>query len=175
MFTNRARILVAGLFVIMLAVSLKMKVYELAGLAVMFIALLIWGYFKQNTIVLAAKAFHLKDYEKAENLLKQVPNPDWLSKKRRGFYEFIYGGVCLQKRDYAEAEQHYELAALYPLRTANDHVAALVHVANISIRNGNFDKAAAYLQLTDKHKDNITAKMKDVIQKVEQELKKHKK
>jgi tetratricopeptide (TPR) repeat protein len=174
MFTNRARILVAGLFVIMLAVSLQMKVYELAGLAVMFIALLIWGYFKQNTIVLAAKAFHLKDYKKAESLLKQVPNPDWLSKKRRGFYEFIYGGVCLQKRDYAEAEQHYELAALYPLRTANDHVAALVHVANISIRNGNFDKAAAYLQLTDKHKDNITAKMKDVIQKVEQELKKHK-
>jgi tetratricopeptide (TPR) repeat protein len=175
MFTNRARILVAGLFVIMLAVSLKMKVYELAGLAVMFIALLIWGYFKQNTIVLAAKAFHLKDYDKAESLLKQVPNPNWLSKKRRGFYEFIYGGVCLQKRDYAEAEQHYELAALYPLRTANDHVAALVHVANISIRNGNFDKATAYLQLTDKHKDNITAKMKDVIQKVEQELKKHKK
>jgi tetratricopeptide (TPR) repeat protein len=175
MFTNRARILVAGLFVIMLAVSLQMKVYELAGLAVMFIALLIWGYFKQNTIVLAAKAFHLKDYEKAESLLKQVPNPEWLSKKRRGFYEFIYGGVCLQKRDYAEAEQHYELAALYPLRTANDHVAALVHVANISIRNGNFDKASAYLQLTDKHKDNITAKMKDVIQKVEQELKKHKK
>lgn len=175
MFTNRARILVAGLFVIMLAVSLQMKVYELAGLAVMFIALLIWGYFKQNTIVLAAKAFHVKDYDKAESLLKQVPNPDWLSKKRRGFYEFIYGGVCLQKRDYAEAEQHYELAALYPLRTANDHVAALVHVANISIRNGNFDKAAAYLQLTDKHKDNITAKMKDVILKVEQELKKHKK
>nr|WP_067060521.1 hypothetical protein [Mucilaginibacter sp. L294] len=174
MFTNRARILVAGLFVIMLAVSLQMKVYELAGLAVMFIALLIWGYFKQNTIVLAAKAFHLKDYEKAESLLKQVPNPDWLSKKRRGFYEFIYGGVCLQKRDYTEAEQHYELAALYPLRTANDHVAALVHVANISIRNGNYDKAAAYLQLTDKHKDNITAKMKDVIQKVEQELRKHK-
>jgi tetratricopeptide (TPR) repeat protein len=174
MFTNRARIFVAGLFVIMLAVSLQMKVYELAGLAVMFIALLVWGYFKQNTIVLAAKAFHLKDYEKAEGLLKQVPNPEWLSKKRRGFYEFIYGGICLQKRDYTEAEQHYELAALYPLRSANDHVAALVHVANISIRNGNYDKAAAYLQLTDKHKD-ITAKMKDVIQKVEQELKKHKK
>ena len=175
MFTNRARILVAGLFVILIAVSLHYKVYELAACGVMFIAVLIWGYYKQGTIVLAAKAFHLKDYDKAESLLKQVPNPDWLSKKRRGFYEFIYGGVCLQKQDYAGAEQHYELAALYPLRTANDHVAALVHVANLSIRNGNYGKAAAYLQLTDKHKENITAKMKDVIQKVEQELKKHKK
>jgi tetratricopeptide (TPR) repeat protein len=174
MFTNTARILVTGLFVILLAVILKLKVYELAAVCVMFIGFLIWGYFKQGTIVLAAKAFHQKDYDKAENLLRQVPKPEWLSKRRRGFYEFIYGGVCLQKREYAEAEQHYELAALYPLRSANDHVAALVHVANINVRNGNYEKARAYLQLTEKHKDNITAKMKDVIQKVEQELNKHK-
>ncbi|MBB5396138.1 tol-pal system YbgF family protein [Mucilaginibacter sp. AK015] len=174
MFTNRARILVAGMFIVLMAVAVKYQAYQLAALALMFIALLIWGYFKQGTIVLAAKAFHQKDYDKAEALLKQVPKPEWLSKKRRGFYEFIYGGICLQKREYAEAEQHYELAALYPLRSANDHVAALVHVANINVRNGNFEKARIYLQLTEKHKDNITAKMKDVIWKVEQELSKHK-
>ncbi|MFA6087810.1 tol-pal system YbgF family protein [Mucilaginibacter sp.] len=173
MFTNKARILVTGLFVILLAIILKLKVYELAAVAVLFIALLIWGYFKQGTIVLAAKAFHQKDYTKAESLLKQIARPDWLSKKRRGFYEFIYGGVCLQKQEYKEAELHYELAAQYPLRSANDHVAALVHVANINVRNGNYDKAQAYLQLAEKHKEHITAKMKDVILKVEQELKKH--
>ena len=173
MFTNKARILVTGLFVILLAIILKLKVYELAAVAVLFIVLLIWGYFKQGTIVLAAKAFHQKDYTKAESLLKQIARPDWLSKKRRGFYEFIYGGICLQKQEYTEAEQHYELAAQYPLRSANDHVAALVHVANINVRNGNYDKARAYLQLAEKHKEHITAKMKDVILKVEQELKKH--
>ena len=173
MFTNKARILVTGLFVVLLAVILYMRVYQLAAIALMFIGLLIWVYFKQGTIVLAAKYFHQKDYTKAEEMLRQVHNPDWLSRKRRGFYEFIYGGVCLQKREYEEAEQHYELAAQFPLRSANDHVAALVHVANISIRNGNYDKARAYLSLADKHKDNITAKMKDVIQKVEQELNKH--
>jgi tetratricopeptide (TPR) repeat protein len=173
MFTNKARILVTGLFVILLAVILKLEIYELAAVAILFILLLVWGYFKQGTIVLAAKAFHQKDYIKAENLLKQIARPDWLSKKRRGFYEFIYGGICLQKQDYTEAERHYELAAQYPLRSANDHVAALVHVANINVRNGNYDKARAYLSLAEKHKENITAKMKDVILKVEQELKKH--
>lgn len=173
MFTNRARILVIGLFVILLAVIIKLKVYELAAVAVMFIVLLIWGYFKQGTIVLAAKAFRQKDYAKAENMLRQIMRPDWLSKKRRGFYEFIYGGVCLQKQQYQEAEQHYELAAQYPLRSANDHVAALVHVANINVRNGNYDKARAYLSLAEKHKEHITAKMRDVINKVEQELRKH--
>ena len=54
MFTNKARILVTGLFIILLAVIIKLKVYELAAVAAMFIGFLIWGYFKQITIVLAA-------------------------------------------------------------------------------------------------------------------------
>jgi len=170
MFTNRARILVVGAFIIMLAVAVNLRVYEVAGVIVMFIFLLIWGYFKEGTIVLAAKAFHNKDYDKAEALLLQVNNPAWLSKKRRGFYEFIFGGICLQKQDYDEAEKHYEIAALYPLRSANDHVAALVHVANISIRHNDFAKAKAYLALADKHEEKITAKMKEVIKRLHDEL-----
>jgi tetratricopeptide (TPR) repeat protein len=170
MFTKRARVLVIGAFIIMLAIAINLRVYEIAGVIVMFIGLLIWGYFKEGTIVLAAKAFHNKDYSKAEALLQQVANPEWLSKKRRGFYEFIYGGVCLQKLDYDEAEKHYEIAAQYPLRSANDHVAALVHVANISIRHNNFEKAKAYLTLADKHEEKITAKMKDVIKRLHEEL-----
>ncbi|WP_214071294.1 tetratricopeptide repeat protein [Mucilaginibacter sp. dw_454] len=170
MFTNRARILVIGAFIIMLAVGIQLHVYEIAAAIGMFILLLIWGYFKQGTIVLAAKAFHNKEYEKAEVLLQQVPNPVWLSKRRRGFYEFIYGGICMQKQDFTEAERHYEIAAQYPLRNVNDHVAALVHVANLSIRHDDFDKAKAYLSLADKHEEKITAKLKDVIKRLHQEL-----
>ncbi|MGZ3753970.1 MAG: tetratricopeptide repeat protein [Mucilaginibacter sp.] len=173
MFTNRARVLVIGAFIIMAVIAVNMQVYQIAAAIVMFIGLLIWGYFKEGTIVLAAKAFHNKDYNKAENLLSQVPNPAWLSKKRRGFYEFIMGGICLQKQDFDEAERHYELAAQFPLRSANDHVAALGHVVNISIRQGNIEKAKAYLQLADKYEDKINAKMKDVINRLHQELKKH--
>ena len=173
MFTNRARVLVIGAFIIMAVIAINMQVYQIAAAIAMFIGLLIWGYFKEGTIVLAAKAFHNKDYNKAENLLNQVPNPAWLSKKRRGFYEFIMGGICLQKQDFDEAERHYEIAAQFPLRTANDHVAALGHVVNISIRQGNIEKAKAYLQLADKYEDKINAKMKDVINRLHQELKKH--
>jgi hypothetical protein len=170
MFTNRARILVIGAFIIMLAVTINMHVYQIAAVIVMFIGLLIYGYFKEGTIILAAKAFHNKDYAKTEALLNQVANPNWLSKKRRGFYEFIMGGVSMQKLDYDAAEKHYELAAQYPLRTANDHVAALGHVVNINIRQGNYEKAKAYLQLADKYEDKINAKMKDVISRLHQEL-----
>jgi len=173
MFTNKARLLVIVTFLLLLAFFVYQRTYELAGVALVFIAVLIWGYFKEGPIILAAKYFHKKEYIKAENLLKQISNPQWLSKKRRGFYEFIMGGISMQKQDFEAAEQHYELAAQYPLRTVNDHVAALVHVANISIRNGRFDKARAYLQLAKDKEAQVTVKMKSVIEKIEDELNKH--
>lgn len=174
MFSNRVRIFIAFVFLLSLGLLWYLHIYELAAVAAMMIILLIWDYFKQGTLVVAAKYFHVKDYDKAEASLKEIMKPEWLSKKRRGFYEFIYGGICVQRQDYETAEKHYETAALYPLRSVNEHVAALVTVANISIRHGNYDKAKAYLQLTEKHADKITAKMKDVISKLHQELKKHK-
>ncbi|WP_345103169.1 tetratricopeptide repeat protein [Mucilaginibacter panaciglaebae] len=153
-----------------MALAIKWHVYEIAAVVGLFILMLIWGYFKEGTVIMAAKAFHNKNYDKAESLLQQISNPNWLSKKRRGFYEFIYGGICLQRQDFNEAEKHYEIAALYPLRSINDHVAALVHVANLSIRHNDFEKAKIFLSLADKHEDKITAKMKDVIKRLHQEL-----
>jgi len=138
------------------------------------IVLLIWDYFKQGTLIIAAKHFHQKEYEKTENVLLQIKKPTWLGKNRRGYYEFFMGGICLQKQDFEDAERHYEIAAQYPLRSVNDHVAALVHVANICIRQRNYDKAEAYLLLSDQHKEQINAKMKDVIERLRHELKKHK-
>ena len=61
MFTNRARILVIGIFVILMALAINLRVYEIAAVVGLFILMLTWGYFKEGTIVLAAKAFHNKD------------------------------------------------------------------------------------------------------------------
>jgi len=174
MFTNKARIAVAVVFLLLMLFFIYQHTYELAAVVLLFIILILWGYFKEGPIILAAKYFHKKDYERAEGLLQQISNPQWLSKKRRGFYEFIMGGICLQKQDFEAAEQHYELAAQYPLRTVNDHVAALVHVANISIRNGKYDKAAAYLQLAKEKKEQVTAKMRSIIEQIDEVLNKHK-
>ena len=173
MFTNNARIILIGVFLATGLFFSYQRVYELMGVAMLFIGIIIFGYFKEGTVILAAKSFHKKDYDKTEALLKQITHANWLAKKRRGFYEFMMGGVYLQKQDYEAAELQYELAAQYPLRTANDPVAALVHVANISIRQGNYDKAQVYIQLAEKQNDAITAKMKDVIAKIKQELKQY--
>ena len=174
MFSNRTRLFIGFIFLLSLILLTYLRIYEFAVVALMMITLLTWDYFKQGTLVVAARYFHHKEYEKAEKSLNEIQNPKWLSKKRRGYYEFLMGGVCLQKQDFEQAERHYEIAAQYPLRSVNDHVAALVHVANISIRQGNYEKASAYLQLAEKQEDSINAKMKDVIKRLHQELKKHK-
>jgi tetratricopeptide (TPR) repeat protein len=174
MFTNRTRLFIGAIFLLSLILLLNIRRYEFASVAFVMIVLLIWDYFKQGTLVIAAKHFYHKDYEKTENVLLQIKKPTWLGKKRRGYYEFFMGGICLQKQDFEDAERHYEIAAQYPLRSVNDHVAALVHVANICIRQRNYEKAEAYLQLSDQHKEKINAKMKDVIERLRQELQKHK-
>ena len=174
MFANRTRLFIGVLFFLSLILLSYLRFYELAAVALMMIVLLGWDYIRQGTLVVAAKSFHHKEYDKTEHLLLEILKPEWLRKGRRGYYEFLMGGVCLQKQDFEDAERHYEIAAQYPLRSVNDHVAALVHVANISIRLGNYDKAEAYLQLTEKHQEKINAKMKDVISRLHQEIKKHK-
>jgi tetratricopeptide (TPR) repeat protein len=174
MFTNRTRLFIGTIFFLSLILLVKLGYYELGSVALMMIVLLGWDYLRQGTLVIAARYFHHKDYEKAERTLLEIFKPEWLSKQRRGYYEFLMGGVCLQKQDFDDAEKHYEIAAQYPLRSVNDHVAALVHVANISIRQGNYEKAAAYLQLSEKHTEKINAKMKDVISRLHQEIKKNK-
>jgi len=173
MFSNKARIFVLSVFFIMLVLFAYQRVYQLTAFCALMIVMIIIEYFRQGTLVLAAKHYHHKDFEKTEELLKQIKRPELLSKKRRGFYEYMMGAVCLQKNDFDAAERHYELASQYPLRTLNDHVAALVHVANISIRQGKYDKAETYLQLALKDKEKITAKMLAVIERLKQEIKKH--
>jgi hypothetical protein len=174
MFSNRTRLFIGFIFFLSLLLLTYLGIYEFAAVALVMIVLLGWDYIRQGTLVVAAKHFHHKDYQKTETSLREIFKPEWLSKNRRGYYEFLMGGVCLQKQDFEDAEKHYEIAAQFPLRSVNDHVAALVHVANISIRQRNYEKAEAYLHLAEKHEDKINAKMKDVINRLHEELKKHK-
>jgi len=170
MFTNQARLAVIGLFGLLLVFFIYQRSYELLCVVILLLMLIVWDYFKNGTVILAAKLYHAKDYEKAEALLHQVYNPNWLSRQRRGFYEFMLGGICLKRSDFAQAEQHYELAAKFPLRHVGDHVAALAHVANINIRNGNYEKAEQYLNQATRDETKITARMKEVIIKLQKEL-----
>lgn len=170
MFTNPARIMVCILLLIVVAIAAYVKVYEIAALGLMLIGLVIWGYFREGTIVLAAKQYKDKNYEKARELLLTVKNPKFLNKKRKPYYEFLLGNIAVNQLDFGKAELHLGNAAILGLR-ANDLGVALMHLANISLRNQDKEKGMVWinqsekLPLTDKYK-SILSNLKKELQKI---------
>ena len=172
MLTRKARIWVIAVAVVLLLWTLYEKVYEISGVIVIGIGLLVWGYFREGTVVMAAREFHLKNYDTAEELLKEIADPDKLSRHRRGFYEFIYGNLELQRNNWTEAEMHFQIASKFPLRNQSDKAIVLVHLANLNLRKKDTERAAAYIEKAKSFK--ISSRVRNIIQNIEQEIKKQK-
>jgi tetratricopeptide (TPR) repeat protein len=168
MLTKKARLWVIGIAFLLLAWTGYKEVYEISAIICIMIGLLVWGYFREGTVVMAAREFHAKNYEEAEILLKEIEDPDRLGRHRRGFYEFIYGNLELHKHNYEEAEKHFQIASRFPLRNQNDKAIVLVHLANINLRKKDKEKAKAYVEKAKTFK--ISARVKNIIEKIESEI-----
>lgn len=168
MLTRKARLWVIGIALLLLAWTVYQQVYEITAVIALMIGFLIWGYFREGTVVMAAREFHAKNYEEAEILLKEIEDPDRLGRHRRGFYEFIYGNLELHKHNYEEAEKHFQIASRFPLRNQNDKAIVLVHLANINLRKKDKEKAKAYVEKAKTFK--ISARVKNIIEKIESEI-----
>ena len=170
MFTKRARFWVIGVAVFLLGWTISQQVYEITAIIGIGIALLVWGYFREGTVVMAAREFHAKNYDGAEELLKEIEDPEKLGRHRRGFYEFIYGNVELHRQNYEQAEKHFQIASNFPLRNQNDKAIVLVHLANLNLRKKDFERASAYVERAKSYK--ITSRVKKIIEKIESEINK---
>ena len=169
MFSNQARILVCILLAMAAGLAAWLKVYEISALSGMFIALVIWGYFKEGPIILAAKQFKLKNYSTAKSLLHSVKNPELLNKRRKPYYHFMLGSIAVADADYNTAELYLGKSAVLGLR-ASDLGVALMHLANISLRNKDKEKGMVWI----KQAENLplTAKYKSILSNIEKEIQK---
>ena len=168
MFTRRARFIVIAVAAVLLALTLYEEVYEVSAVIAFGIIFLIWGYFSEGTVVMAAKEFHYKNYDKAEELLLEIEDPERLNRHRRGFYEFIYGNIELHRQNFDKAERHFQMATQFPLRNQNDKALVWVHLANICLRKKEFERSVAYIEKAKAL--NISSRVKSIIQKIEQEI-----
>lgn len=167
MFTNQARFIVCVLLLLVSALAAYFKVYEIAALAVLLAGYVIWGYYKEGPIILAAKQYRLKNYEQAKELLQSVKNPELLNKRRKPYYRFLLGNIAVNQFDYDSAEYQLGQAASLGLR-ANDLGVALMHLANISLRKK--DKVNGMVWIKQADKLPLTAKYKSIISNIEKEL-----
>lgn len=170
MITRNVRFALIALATILLAWTISREEYELTALVALGIVLLVVSYFRDGTVLLAARSFQNKDYEKTERLLKEIKYPDRLRKNRRGYYEFIYGNIELQRKNYDEAETHFQIASRFPLKNENDKALVFVHLANLNLRKKMMDRAEAYLVKARELK--TSARVQNIILKIETEIQK---
>ncbi|MBC7652936.1 MAG: tetratricopeptide repeat protein [Oligoflexus sp.] len=167
MFTNQARVLVCISLLLVAGLAAFFKVYEISALSGMFIGVVIWGYYKEGPLVLAAKQFKLKNYEKSLALLSSIKNPGLLNKRKKPYYYFLLGSIAINRLDYENAELNLGQAAIGGLR-ANDLGVVLMHLANISLRNHDKEKGMVWINQAEKLP--LTAKYKSILGNIEKEL-----
>lgn len=167
MYNAKGRYALMALFIAVAIVCLFYDQNQLAALGGLMFAFVLWSHFKHSSIVLASKYFQKGDYDRTEQLLAEVPNPDRLARNRRGYYEFMRGNIALKKEEYDMAEHHFQIASRFPLGGKNDKAFVLIHLANLALRKKDGERSRAYIA---KAKELAsTPKAQDIINKIEKE------
>lgn len=167
---TRSRIIVIAIAVAFLIFALYAGHYNMSVFIAGGIAYVVWSHFREGTVSLATRIFHKHDYEKTKLLLAEIKDPDKLRKGRRNYYEFMQGNIALKEERIDEAEYHFQLASRLPWRNAVEKAFVLINLANIALRKKEYERVSAYLELAKKLK--VTARQSDIINKIENELKK---
>jgi thioredoxin-like negative regulator of GroEL len=167
MYNSKGRYALMALFVVAAVVCLFLDQIQLAALAGLFFAFVLWSHFKHSSILLASKYFKNGDHERAERLLSEVPNPDRLARNRRGYYEFMKANIALKREEYDIAEHHFQIASRFPLGGKNDKAFVLIHLANLALRKKDGERSRAYIA---KAKELATTpRAQEIVNKIEQE------
>ncbi|TAH00389.1 MAG: tetratricopeptide repeat protein [Sphingobacteriales bacterium] len=169
MLTNKARIFVSLLLILAAAFAAYYQVYPIATFGILLVGMVVFGYFKEGTVILAAKQLKYKNYEKAKELLLSIKNPERLNKRRIPYYHLILGNIALQQLNYTIAETHLAKATTLGLK-ANDLGSTLMHLANISLRNKNKNKGLYWVAEADKLP--LTEKYKSILKNIAHEIEK---
>lgn len=169
---TKGRLIVAGIAVALIVYVASVQQYNVIIYIAGFLCYLLWSHFREGTVSLAAQAFHKQDYEKTKQLLAEIKNPDRLRKGRRNFYEFMMGNIALKEERIEEAEYHFQLASRLPWRKDYEKGMVLVNLANINLRKKEYDRVVAYLDVAEKLK--LTARQKSIVEKIKNEVNKHK-
>lgn len=170
MYNSLGRYVLMAVFLLAALVCIYFIQYELAAVAGFLFLFVIWSHFRHSSVLMASKYFKNNDFTKARLMLAEVPNPERLSKNRRGYYEFMQGNMALKEEDFDKAEYHFQLASRFPVGGKTQKGYILIHLANLALRKKDKEKAEAYTKLAKELAE--TARSKEIITKIEKEISK---
>ncbi len=168
MYNSLGRYVLMAVFLLAALVCIYFIQYELAAVAGFLVLFVIWSHFRHSSVLMASKYFQNNDSTKARLMLAEVPNPERLSKNRRGYYEFMQGNMALKEEDFDKAEYHFQLASRFPVGGKTQKGYVLIHLANLALRKKDKEKAEAYTKLAKELAES--ARSKEIITKIEKEI-----
>ncbi len=168
MYNSLGRYVLMAAFLMAALVCVYFIQYELAAVAGFLFVFVIWSHFRHSSVLMASKYFKNNEFTKAKLMLAEVPNPERLSKNRRGYYEFMQGNMALRAEDFDKAEYHFQLASRFPVGGKTQKGYVLIHLANLALRKKDKEKAEAYTKLAKELAES--ARSKDIIAKIEKEI-----
>ena len=168
MYNSLGRYALMAIFLLAALVCVFFIQYELAAVAGFLFLFIIWSHFRHSSVLMASKYFKNNEFEKAKLMLNEVPNPERLSKNRRGYYEFMQGNMALKEEDFDKAEYHFQLASRFPVGGKTQKGYVLIHLANLALRKKDKEKAQAYTKLAKELAES--ARSKEIITKIEKEI-----
>ena len=167
MFNATGRYALMAIFAVAVGVCLLYGEHQGAAIAALMGLFVVWSHYKSSSILMASKYFKDGDYQRADKLLSEVPNPDRLAKNRRGYYEFMVATIALKMEDYEAAEYHFQVASRFPKGSKTDKSFVMVHLANLALRKKNRERTLAYAEKA--RELATTERAKEIIRKIERE------
>ncbi|KQS41885.1 hypothetical protein [Pedobacter sp. Leaf194] len=168
MYNSLGRYALMAIFLMAALVCVFFTQYELAAVAGFLFLFVIWSHFRHSSVLMASKYFKNNEFEKAKLMLAEVPNPERLSKNRRGYYEFMQGNMALKEELWDKAEYHFQLASRFPVGGKTQKSFVLIHLANLALRKKDKEKAEAYVKVAKELAESTRSK--DIIVKIEKEI-----
>lgn len=168
MYNSLGRFVLMAVFLLVALVCVYFIQYELAAVAGFLFVFVIWSHYRHGSVLMASKYFKNNEFARAKLMLAEVPNPERLSKSRRGYYEFMQGNIALKEEDWDKAEYHFQLASRFPVGGKTQKGYVLIHLANLALRKKDREKAEAYTKVAKELAE--TSRSKDIIAKIEKEI-----
>lgn len=132
MFTLRGRIICGGIWVLLGAGLLAAG--QAWGWACFFMpGLLVFGYFRYGTLVLAFNAYHKGDYRTMREQLQAIRWPQWLNAQHRAYFALLSGVAAYKDGNLLRAQRLLSEVPTERLRTDNMRAILECHRAEIAL------------------------------------------
>jgi tetratricopeptide (TPR) repeat protein len=144
MFTPFSRLLVLLALAIASVTAAISGIWSLLIISTLASIVILWGYFRIGTVLLALTRIRKEDFKEAERIIDYTTKPERLGKAQRAYYFFVKGFVARDKENNKEAQMFLEEALQEGLKNESDRAMALLALADMALIRKNKAEAKDY-------------------------------